>query len=117
MTGGIVAIRNIENNKVHIGRTCSLINTRNNFERHVRGLKYPPNQDIREDWNKYGSKKFILEIVEVIEDYTSSKGESRKKYWISKINPDMLYNIKGVIYSESEVNLPQFNFDESIYAY
>lgn len=78
----IYKIENIENNKVYIGQTTNFYKRRTE---HICALKRGnhENKDLQEDWDFYGEKKFIFEILkrcETSEELDEFEIEFSKKY-------------------------------------
>lgn len=71
---GVYKILNTENNKVYIGSSKN-INKR--FQDHKwelnKGIHI--NKHLQHSWNKYGSDKFLFEIIEIIDDDTNKTNE------------------------------------------
>ncbi|MFZ5988907.1 MAG: DUF2087 domain-containing protein [Bacillota bacterium] len=93
---GVYQIRNTENQKILVAATPDLktINGKR-FELSMGGHK---NKQLQEEWNKYGEKAFVFEVLEVLdekEDGFFDKKEELKKLeekWCEKLQP---YGYKG----------------------
>jgi hypothetical protein len=64
---GVFQVRNTVNSKVLIGSSLNLEGLLNSqkFKLSIGGH---PNKELQEEWNEYGSDKFIFEILEVVQE-------------------------------------------------
>jgi group I intron endonuclease len=91
---GIYAIRNTVNDKYYIGQTIIAFIKR--YWKHNWQLECGThfNQELQDDWLKYGNTAFEFIILEVNED--TSRINEREKFYISK------YKAEGKAYNVSE---------------
>lgn len=91
----IYKILNIQNNKVYIGQTNNFNRRKNEHFKHLKYKKHE-NKPLQEDYIRYGSFNFKIEIIEEVED---EKGLERETYWINYyggINSQNVYNIESL---------------------
>jgi len=97
---GIFSIRNISNGKVLIG---SSLNLEGSLNRHkfMLSTNQHTNRKLQQDWNEYGSDKFLFETLEIIE-VNEEAGFNIKdeltlleQIWLEKLNSfgDKRYNL------------------------
>ena len=72
MICAVYKIKNLVNNKVYIGST---VNTKNREYKHFWMLNkgIHDNEHLQKSFNKYGSKNFVFEIVEIIIETVAHK--------------------------------------------
>lgn len=92
---GIYKIVNTVNGKIYIGSAKSFI-VRFRLHKSDLILNRHRNGHLQNAWNKYGKKNFKFIIIEVIENPTKKKLDSREQYWMNfydVTNRDKGYNI------------------------
>lgn len=100
---GVYQIRNIKNQKVLVLATPNLKTM--NGKRHELRLGSFKNQQLQEEWNRYGEDSFAFEVLEVLkqkeEGFFDEKDELKKlnEKWCQKLQP---YGEKG--YNHREKN-------------
>lgn len=79
---GIYCINNIINNKKYIGQS---ININKRWKSHISALNNNRhyNFHLQQAWNKYGSKNFEFNVIEICD---KSLLNEREVYWIEKFN-------------------------------
>jgi DNA-binding CsgD family transcriptional regulator len=88
---GVYQIRNTKNQKVLVIATPNLKTM--NGRRHELRLGSYKNQQLQEDWNKYGEESFAFEVLEVLkkkeDGYFDEKDELKKlnEKWCQKLQP------------------------------
>jgi len=85
-------ILNTVNNKEYIGITEKPLEQR--FSQHKKSLKAKkhPNWLLTEDWEKYGEKSFVFEMIESLEFNSIEEGYEHELFLISNSNHE-LYNL------------------------
>lgn len=94
---GVYQMRNIKNNRIYIGSSQNIyrrwkdhINLLNKNKHHSYKLQY--------DWNKYGSKYFRLEIIELVKHHKDLFAHEQK--YLDKFKPyETGYNISSIALS------------------
>ena len=89
---GIFQLRNVVSNKVLLGSSLNLegLWNSNSFQLRIGTHK---NKELQKDWDKYGSDKFVFEIMEVIEDKNDPNFNIEdeltliEQIWLEKIQP------------------------------
>ena len=90
-SAGVFQIKNIENNKVLLGSSLNLEGPMNRH-RFLLTTGSHPNKALQQEWTKYGSDKFMFEILEVVkvkEDPNfdlSEELELLEEIWLDKLN-------------------------------
>ena len=107
MKSGIYRIRNLINEKIYIGSAVDfVVRWRVHLHQLRRGIHH--SKYLQNSWNKHGKKKFVFEIIEIIEDKT--KLLEREQFYLDTLTPynsEIGYNIcrtagstLGIIVSE-----------------
>jgi len=88
---GIYQIKNIKNHKILVVSTPNL-KTMNGKPMMLNGGAHK-NKKLQEEWNKFGEKTFVFEVLEVLkekkEGYFDKAGELKdlEKKWLEKLQP------------------------------
>lgn len=94
---GVFQLRNTVNNKVLLGSSLNLegLWNSNSFQLRIGSHR---NKELQKDWNKYGSDKFVFEILEVVKNLNDPNIKIDdeltliEQIWLEKIQP---YGDKG----------------------
>jgi group I intron endonuclease len=62
---GVFRVRNLANGKVLLGSSLNLEGPINSH-RFMLNIGSHRNEELQQDWNKFGEKKFVFEILEVV---------------------------------------------------
>ena len=87
---GIFQIHNLMNEKILIGSTMNLkgILNRHKFELKNKSHK---NTELQNDWNKFGERNFVFEILEELEPREGLDYKKELKFlenlWLEKLQP------------------------------
>lgn len=90
---GIYQITCLKNKKIYIGQTSSILERAGGHAKALR-LKTHESRDLQEDWDKYGSKKFTFQIVEIIKNASNLELKEREKSYLHDLldNNISVYN-------------------------
>lgn len=90
-TKGIYRISCTKNDKVYIG---SSVHCEKRIKEHFYGGKTFEDHWMYDDFQKYGSKEFVSEIVEIVQN--DSDLPERETYWLNKYKKGDLYNSESI---------------------
>lgn len=81
--GGIYKITNIFNGRFYIGSAKEF---KNRWVNHYSSLKKNKhhNKFLQNDFNKYGEKMFLFEVIEVMENHSTEQRRLREQYYIDQ---------------------------------
>lgn len=84
MITGVYQIRNVINGKIYLGSTSRRFSQRKaeHFKNLRKGLH--KNRHLQNAWNKYGSKNFVFEIIEVCD---KEKCVEREQHYLCTLHP------------------------------
>jgi hypothetical protein len=109
---GIYQIRNLVNGKIFIDRTIDLEAARNRHQ-FVTAMARPPIPELLADWQTYGGKQFVFEVLDQVTpaDEGVADEATKQRYkgeldalldlWLEKLQP---YGTKG--YNTPKRTLP-----------
>lgn len=89
---GIYCIRNLLNNKRYVGQTAENFQRRYLHHRWKLNNNSHDNEYLQKSWNKNGSKNFVFEIIEIIDDI-SKLDEMEIKYITLYKEKKLSYNM------------------------
>lgn len=94
---GVYALRNTVIGRVYVGSSMNIEKRWNTHLATFRAGKQSP--ALQEDWNRHGEESFILTVLEIINEPTSSALEAAEHRWLEHIRsttPETPYNIYAV---------------------
>lgn len=94
MISGVYKITCLKNDKVYVGQSLDINRRLNQHYNSLNNLTHRHHSsDLQDDWDKYGEKNFVAEIIETC---PPNKLEEREKYWIDFYKSDVEgYNVRG----------------------
>ncbi len=97
---GVFQIKNTQNQKVFLGSTINLKSL--NGKIFQLEMDSHPNKALQKEWNEYGKKAFVIEVLEVLkkkeDDFTAPADALKllEEKWLDKLKPygEQGYNYK-----------------------
>jgi len=77
--GGVYQIKNLKNGKIYIGSAKCFQVRASQHQTQLKNQKHS-NKHLQASWNKYGSKNFLFEVLEVVEGDKGERFRIEQKY-------------------------------------